>query len=54
MIADEPTVPKLIVAPLTVPFRLSGAGCVESVMVPLRLELACCQLSWKVPVNAPL
>src|SRR3954453_16993073 len=50
--AAEPTVPKVILEPLTVPVRFSVPD-VERSMVPLKVDPVCCQLSLKVPVKAP-
>jgi hypothetical protein len=49
VIAAEPTVPKLIVLPVTVPFRLSVFAGAESVMLPLSFDPDSCHVSWKVP-----
>lgn len=51
----EPTVPKLIVPPFTVP--LIGVGELPSeeiLIVPLRFDPDCCHVSSNVPLNVPL
>jgi hypothetical protein len=47
--AAEPTVPKVILVPLTVPFSLCVLAVADSVILPLRLDPLCCQLRLNVP-----
>ena len=50
----DPTVPKLIVLPATVPLIGMVPLNDESVIVPLSFDPDCVQFSVNVPVNAPL
>jgi hypothetical protein len=49
VMAAEPTVPKLMAPPCTVPVMLSVWGGAESLIVPLRFDPDCCQVSVNVP-----
>ena len=48
--ASEPSVPKSIVLPLIVPWIGAVPDGAERVMMPVRVELDCCQVSLKVPL----
>jgi hypothetical protein len=50
----EPTVPKLIVLPLTVPWMAVVVCGSEILIVPLRLDPDCCQVRLNVPWKDPL
>jgi hypothetical protein len=55
VIDSEPTVPKLMEAPLTVPWMLVGASLnPEILIVPLRFFPDCFHVSMNVPLKAPL
>jgi hypothetical protein len=54
VIAADPTVPKVILEPLTSPFRRSVVDGAESLIVPLRAVPFCCHDRWNVPLYAPL
>lgn len=54
MIADEPTVPNVILVPLMAPVSLCVLAGAESVMWPVSLEPFCRQLRLNVPEYAPL
>lgn len=53
VIACEPTVPKLIVPPLTLPLTSSVPDSEDSLIVPLRFDPDCCQSRTKVPWKVP-
>lgn len=53
VIAEEPTVPKLIVLPATTPLIWRVPGVVESMMVPVSVEPDCVHVSVNVPWKAP-
>jgi hypothetical protein len=57
VIACEPTVPKLIVSPFTVPLISRLPDPEDSLIVPLRFDPDCCQsrtnVPWKVPSYCP-
>jgi hypothetical protein len=53
VIACEPTVPKLIVPPLTLPLTSSVPDSEDSLIVPLRFDPDCCQSRKKVPWKVP-
>jgi hypothetical protein len=48
--AKEPTVPKVILPPLTVPFSCPVVPRAGSAMVPFRLDPLCVHLTVKVPL----
>jgi hypothetical protein len=51
----EPTVPKLMEAPWTVPWMLVGTPPnPEILIVPVRLGPDCCHVRLNVPLKAPL
>jgi hypothetical protein len=51
----EPTVPKLMEAPWTVPWMLVGTSPNPEIMiVPVRLSPDCCHVNLNVPLKAPL
>jgi hypothetical protein len=54
VMAAEPTVPKRILVPVTLPDRLSVSAGSESVMVPRRFDPVSYQLSVNVAEDAPL
>ena len=52
---SEPTVPKVITVPCTVPLMLVGASLnPEMVIMPLKSCPDCCQVNLNVPLNEPL
>ena len=54
-IACDPTVPKVILLPCTVPVTLVvPLPSDETRILPLSFEPACCHVSEKVPLNAPV
>lgn len=54
MIARDPTVPKRIRSPVTVPLMVVAPGDVERLIVPVSFDVDCVHLSMNVPVYAPL